>query len=157
MAATRRIALLAALVLHAGAGTRRHPSPLQAHDPPATRRCDDPDVANAACFLPGQSWTPGVDTTAAIRAALATNKSLIVIPRMPTPWIVSTAGSIPGATGGYCPGSCYALQMSHQSNMTILFEPGAEVQAKRGDWHAPKMASPTPSHPTPRPHHRSPR
>ena len=81
------------------------------------------------------------DSTAAVRAALATNRSLVVIPRMAGPWILSTDGSVPGAAGGYCPGSCHALQMVRQSNITILIESGAELQAQRGDWHAPKMAN----------------
>ncbi len=109
--------------------------------PAVPRQCNDPHVADAACFLPGQQWVPGADSTAAIRAALATNKSKVIIPRMPTPWIVSTAGSVPGAAGGYCPGSCHALHMQGQQNMTILVEDGAEIQAQRGDWHAPKMAN----------------
>lgn len=110
-----------------------------AHQTRGGWRCDDPHIANAACFAGG--WKGGGDSTAAIKAALATNRSLVVIPRMSGPWILSTTGSIPGATGGYCPGSCHALQMVRQSNITILIEAGAELQAQRGDWHGPKMSN----------------
>jgi len=101
--------------------------------------CNNPSIANAACM--GGGWKASGDSTAAIRAALATNRSLVVIHRMEGPWIVSTDGSIPGAIRGYCPRSCYALQMYRQRDITILIEPGAEIQAQRGAWHAPQMTN----------------
>ena len=49
--------------------------------PPQGVKCNDPAVANAACF----GFDP-MDSTAAVRAALATNKSKIVIPHMSGPY-----------------------------------------------------------------------
>ena len=56
---------------------------------------------------------------------------------MAGPWVLSTDGSVPGASNGYCPGNCHALQLVGRRDLTLLIEPGAELQAKRGDWHAP--------------------
>jgi hypothetical protein len=84
--------------------------------PPGTK-CDDAAVANAACFGFDAS-----DSTSAVRAALATNKSTVVIPRMSSPWILGTMGG-PAA-----------MHLLHQQNMTIILQPGAQIQAKRGDF-----------------------
>ena len=89
----------------------------QIKTPPGIK-CNDPDVANAACF----GFDP-MDSTVAVRAALATNRSTIVIPKMSGPWIV-------GPMGGPA-----AMHLLHQKDMTIVLEPGVEIQAKRGDFH----------------------
>ena len=91
--------------------------PPQIKTPPGIK-CNDPDVANAACF----GFNP-TDSTVAVRAALATNRSKIVIPKMSGPWIV-------GPMGGPA-----AMHLLHQKDMTIVLEPGVEIQAKRGDFH----------------------
>ena len=111
-------------VLHTGSKLHKTP-PFKTDDsaagllqPPPGTKCNDPAVANAACF----GFDPA-DSTKAVRAALATNKSKVVIPKMDRPWIVSPLGG-PAA-----------LHLLHQHNMTIILESGVEIQAMRGDYH----------------------
>ena len=88
-------------------------------------------TVNAATCAGG--WHP-TDATAALRAALASNASLITVPKMAGPWILAL-----GEEEGMLHES--ALPMSGLSDMTIVLETGVELQAKRGDFHSPKLGS----------------
>jgi hypothetical protein len=88
----------------------------------------DGAVNAASC---GGGWKLA-DSTAALRAALNANASLVTVPRMPGPWILSL-----GDEEGMLHES--ALPMQGLSDMTIVLATGVELQAKRGDFHSPAL------------------